>query len=360
MTQIWDDVVKRAAAANHAVCVLFPNERSVSLSTFMTRLPVTCDGVHVVALDGTWTSANRMAKQLPPDVPLVTVSSPYLYSLFQPLRRQPMPGRISTCEAIACAVDDVVSQWPMHSDESTPAASTATMVEGASSASVLYLDAAGPAHVHDVLLPTVSSYAGRLMRYNLCVLVDNLSRQTGMVGVDKLGAGYRTWNLPSSEVGARLGSLPAWILEHIAGFAYGRGAVAASGYKARRAEHVVEWKTVMAATADDAGGASTESVGAASTGGKQKVRSADWAANRTERVRLSRGHLPPSSRYTSTALAMTNSHVYCLAAGHYKLTTKRTDRAERRHRADHMDTASADQTVENGDNQATVVGDAPA
>jgi len=389
--EIWATVRAQARALRQRVCFLFPSEEArrfpdvwreevaleAAAATATTNaaaasLPLQPQprraALHVVAFDATWKGARRMHRVMldaaradaaadaealaaagdatgaaaalaaaPCDV---VVRNAYRMTLFQPLRRQPTPERVSTLEAVACCFDDVERARCSEGGGCAAiaaAAATSTIADGllppaageaeegdnASEASGDERRAAGAppaasgalahAHAHDDLIAACPSFASRALRLNLCCLVDQLSREKGGLGREfGRGPGYRTWRLPAAEVGARLGSLPAHLIERIAVFAYGRARVLASGY-ALHASRSGAWASGDGADAE---------AEAEDTHDEEASASAPAAAAvvAPRRRRLCLGGLPMASAFTrGVALALTNSHIYCLLNGERKL-----------------------------------------
>jgi hypothetical protein len=381
--------------------------------------------LHVVAFDGTWKGARRMHRVMLAEASAdaasdaaalaaegdaagaaaalaaapcdVVVRNAYRFSLFQPLRRQPTPERVSTLEAVACCYDDWQTEWERgavctagagdgglgaleradekdggesgtdseddsDADEDAAAAATppaftassavssaapaASAAAPAASAAAPAASAAAPAampaapafsspppsappaapaalgalahaHAHDKLIAACPSYASRALRLNLCCLVDQLSREKGALGREfGRGPGYRSWRLPASEVGAAFASLPAHLLERIAVLAYGRDRVLASGYALHASRG--GW-AASGASGGGGGGGEPEATAAAAAAAAPAAAAAACPAP-ARRRRLCVGGLPAASPFTrGVALALTNSHLFCLLAGERKL-----------------------------------------
>ena len=337
---VWRAVSDRAAARGERVCVLFPSPTAVPFSSFASGGGTGSDGgTCVIALDATWKVARRMRRSLElaaaaDGVELASVrisnAAAGCFSLFQALRRQPTPLRVSTLEAVACCFDDDAAARSLSRCEGDERA--AAWAEAAAAATVAPFEPEveveeeerakscpegfvqegaeeGRAlHPHDEVLPAAPSYVSRCLRLNLMLLADNVVRERGLASCEGhgRGAGYRTWSLPASEVGAGLGSLPAWLIERIAVYAFGRARVLASGYGERHAVHSAGWAAIERRAASVTAGAEA-AAGAPSSMALRRHR------------RLCQGGLPPSSFFTANALALTNSYFFCLFAGTRKL-----------------------------------------
>ena len=81
--------------------VLFPSEDSQSFED----LPVFAEPPLIILLDGTWRQARRLNQRIPASVPRVKVN-PNTLSQFL-CRRQTMPGRVCTVEALSLVLKDM-------------------------------------------------------------------------------------------------------------------------------------------------------------------------------------------------------------------------------------------------------------
>ena len=187
---IWADIATRCAASGQAPAILFPSQSAIHVADYYASLPPSQRraGLHAVAIDGTWSNARCIAKEVdrlqpvhvsvptPGDVSggvgsgvgsgigapsnscggtgagsgaatvtvspvLVFVSPRQPFTLFHPLRKQPSPGRVSTVEAVALVLDecrgvDVALNASQNISWSDPTAAPTGPVTAATSAAV--------------------------------------------------------------------------------------------------------------------------------------------------------------------------------------------------------------------------------
>jgi DTW domain-containing protein YfiP len=86
-------------------CVLYPCSTAVDLQEWKSALNPG-QLVKLIVLDGTWTQAKRIAKQLPPELPRVKLS-PASISLYKS-RKQAFSSRVSSIEAVALALQAMI------------------------------------------------------------------------------------------------------------------------------------------------------------------------------------------------------------------------------------------------------------
>lgn len=332
-------------------------------------------GLHIVGIDGTWKNALHISRALPISAHLVTIENPYIITLFQPLRRQPSPGRVSTAEAIACVFDDWERYYSTAFSSSSSSLSLSSLSTSLSSVSVSSsfsnVDTNNNVfknpHIYNELLPRCPSYISRLIRYNLCILVDGITRQTGHIGT-YYGVGYRTWTLgkKNNEKFGLFHKLPTWILEQITNYAYGPKSVNPSGYDILRHGSSSDWLTLVhnyqqeqhskstsVSSSDNVLSPTTEITASSAmslspsseatvsipvvlptsspisssfssslststvTITKRFIHQGGTTTHRA--LSLKNGCLPPASEYTRIPLAHVNHYFYCWAAGAYKL-----------------------------------------
>ena len=120
---VWADVRAQCAVSGRAPAVLYPAPHAVPVAAFYAALPPRqrAAGLHLIVIDGTWSNARCIAKQLPAllEPPgggaaptdgcapvAVCVGPRQPHTLFHPLRAQPSPGRVSTLEAVALVLDE--------------------------------------------------------------------------------------------------------------------------------------------------------------------------------------------------------------------------------------------------------------
>jgi DTW domain-containing protein YfiP len=346
---------KLCEASGRTPVLLYPNATAVPAAAwYATALTAAqrAAGVHIVVLDGTWHDTQRMARlrsrcAVAAALPSVVLSPPSRASLFQPLRKQHEPSHICTTEAVALMLDE------LHAVDARIGIAAA-----ATAAAAAAVPAPAPARMP-------SSLAGRHLRYAMAAFVDRSARLLGRVGPEAhlcKGAGYGTWRL--GEGAGLLSRVKVSTLVVIAEFAYGRPAVRPCGYPARvnvmswlgvRPERVVVGDDGWAVTLMPAppGGASGElhaacppaagglrlegpagGAGAAADAGTRppaagvdgEVQPSEpgsspvasvkrWRVRRRDRV----GKLPLPSPYTANALALTNSEVFFMLAGFWKV-----------------------------------------
>jgi DTW domain-containing protein YfiP len=381
--------VPGAGDGRRTTAFLYPGPGAVPLRTWLDGLPPeeALAGVHLIAIDGSWSEARRISRVIQwdggkdgggdgessvssptaasaaaPSFAFVLVEPSYTHALFQPLRRQPQPGRISTAEAVALVFDDY-RRWS-YKTKGIPAPPT-WAPEGA------HLPfTPNPPHVHDVVLPFLKVTAtGHALRYNVCVLVDALTTQSGMTPPGS----YRAWRCQmgrrrdggrgpddddnnggdgdanedvdsrGSGAGPYFSRLPAWIIERVLVFAYGADAACEpSGYGPRnswtrreaevasRAAREVAAATAAAVTAALKAGSGEGGEGGVPSGTAIVLPPGATPTPRSMHQKQMRGSLPlMPSQYTKTAFALSNSHLYCFAAGIRRLPKMRDDHPER-------------------------------
>jgi DTW domain-containing protein YfiP len=339
-------VRESVAASGRTPVLLYPSERAGTVRSLYTELSPEqrSMGLHALVLDGTWSNVRAIYKSLcevMPDLRHVVVEPEHECSLFQPLRAQPAPGRISTVEAVACVFDEWYSAR----------AAERGLIGGSASCSAAAASSSLYRHmppVHEVVL-RCPSYIGRHLRYALCMLVDRVCRQTGFIGTGR-GSGYRTWLLSSSSssssssplssagsssaacnsAAGNLLQLPAWIIEHIATFAYGRDNCMESGYLLRHTASERDWREVIAKSAGEAPAAASNHplftkaalgrpvVAASSTADISSTLASAAASPRVSVFdrRMAQGGLPrPTEPYARMPLALVNRALYCFACG---------------------------------------------
>jgi hypothetical protein len=323
------------------------------------------------------------------------------FALFSPLRRQPTIDRVSTLEAVACCFDEIglairnktldcyrnkcLLTGIIDDDDAMVSSKLADVViNERESKKYKEADKAGngtvdeiehdvkPAlvngelifkqqmvsiddssnkplqqHPHEEILPACASYVSRTLRYNLLVLVDSLLREKGMISPNPhaRGTGYRTWKLPSSEIGQQLGSLPAHLLERIATFAYGKIAVYPSGFVSRGPKRTIEthWQASVRRDAEghDDDDDDDDNVDDDKKDEKNQTKDKDKDVDKNDdrksiapkmlitkapelNRRLCQGGLPSiCAPYNTTPLAKTNSHLFVLFSGYVKFEDMR-------------------------------------
>lgn len=374
ITTIWEKINDKCRKTGQRPVILFPSPTAVSPTELYNSMTPTerKAGLHVVAIDGSWNEARSIIRGIQNQLvgsrgiedtsvtkvilePTFCVVQPTVpHTLFQPLRKQPHPNRISTVEAVACVFDewynvsndayemakiDSNSQCdpkltvnehvatshiekmdnPEDTGNNLQAKNCYIHIQGTNleerdrveSEQFQYLDMP---HVHDVLIPSFPSYQSRQLRYALCILVDRVCRQSGLISPNARGSGYRTWKL-NEETCGYFGKIPTWIVEKIAVAAYGRNMVVESGYHVRTAKFTKHWESLGVAAGPHGTKHSHNSI---SEDAKDEVQKSplEWKYN----LRLCQGGLPrPNPPFTATPLALCNSEIYCLFAGMWKI-----------------------------------------
>ncbi|QLC74462.1 DTW domain-containing protein [Pseudomonas sp. LPB0260] len=101
--EVFDDLPALLGQAGYRPCLLFPGEAAAPLAQFAAAaqgLPLL-----LVVPDGTWRKARKLLHLNPPLAALPRVTLPAgLHSRYR-LRKAPMPGALSTIEAIVEALD---------------------------------------------------------------------------------------------------------------------------------------------------------------------------------------------------------------------------------------------------------------
>ena len=260
----WEEAVAECAVSGRTPVMLYPSRDAIPAATLFRALSPErqAAGLHVLVLDGTWNNVKPMARTIPADATKVVIEPPRVCTLFSPLRAQPSPGRVSTVEAVACLFDELrVAQRlprslapppvPAPAGEEAAADVVATPTTEAllvasavraASAAMVEADATGP------------DLWGSRLRYYLMVWVDACLATNGKLGAPGgAGTGYQTWYLaPSAGPFARL---PARLVTHIAGYAYGADAVCTGHLDKKLDLHgSAHWRALLDAAAASGGG----------------------------------------------------------------------------------------------------------
>lgn len=90
----------RALASQPGAYLLYPGEGAVAADSLTASPPA-----HLFVIDGTWKQAEKMLRENPLFAALPRVSISGVASGYAGLRREPGPDRLSTLEAVACALE---------------------------------------------------------------------------------------------------------------------------------------------------------------------------------------------------------------------------------------------------------------
>lgn len=101
--EVFEDLPALLAQPGYRACLLFPGEGALPVAHYAEQVGE--QPLLLVVPDGTWRKARKLlhCNSLLAALPRVTLA-PGLQSRYR-LRKAPMPGALSTIEAIACALD---------------------------------------------------------------------------------------------------------------------------------------------------------------------------------------------------------------------------------------------------------------
>lgn len=238
VASVWQHVRQECEATGQAPAFLYPSPHAVHVADYYRSLPPAQRraGLSLVVLDGTWSNAKCIAKELPglleahrtmsasggsggstsrfvPAPVAVYVTPRQPFTLFHPLRRQPSPGRVSTVEAVALVFDDVAA---VEASLAHPQLDVGEHQSAVGRRPVVW--------PHDLLgnHGSLDGHATRLRLY-LMTLVDAITAQNGELGPTRRelsvsgapqppvllpdgckrakfrGVGYRTWTIGGAQ-----------------------------------------------------------------------------------------------------------------------------------------------------------------
>lgn len=114
--KLIDTIHRESIVGNPSTCILYPSKDAISLSEWMNARPNKSQRINLIALDGTYSTAQTLLKYLRNRCDLLNIKTPVVkldfdggerLSAIGDIKPQPRPDKICTYEAIVVAMQQV-------------------------------------------------------------------------------------------------------------------------------------------------------------------------------------------------------------------------------------------------------------